>query len=292
MRVRACGVSFVDLLLARGDYQVRPPLPLILGSEFSGVVDAVGSGPEPSIQPGDAVCGVRQGAWAEFVCLPAQRAHRLADPERGAEAAVVCSAYSTALYALRDRGRLRAGETLLVLGAAGAVGHAAVQLGRAMGARVIAGASSAPKRAAAANAGAHETFDSGSGWKDTVKTLAGPGGVDVCFDPVGGAATDTAFRTLGWDGRHLMIGFAGGEIGSLKTNLPIVKGATMVGVDLRQFGQKFPDRAVALQRECVDLFDQRRIQPNLRAVLPVAHFDEAAQMAQERGGCGRVLFTF
>jgi NADPH2:quinone reductase len=292
VRVQAAGISFVDLLLARGEYQLRPPLPFVAGSEFSGVVDAIGPDTPTPLRVGDPVCGVRQGAWAELVCVPAERVHLRTRKDGEAEAAVVTSAYSTSLYSLRERGALRAGETLLVLGASGAVGHAAVQLGRWMGARVIAGASTAAKQQAARAAGAHEVFDSGGDWKDAVKRLAGPGGVDVCFDPVGGAATDIGFRTLGWEGRHLMVGFAGGEIPALKANLAIVKGASLVGVDVRQFGQKQPERAAAIQRECVALFNAGDVQPLVRAVLPVERFDEAARLASERGACGRVLFTF
>jgi NADPH2:quinone reductase len=292
VRVRAAGISFVDLLLARGEYQLRPPLPFVAGSEFSGVVDAIGPGVVTTLRTGDAVCGVRQGAWAEFVCVPAQRVHPSRGDAGGVAAAVVTAAYSTALYSLRDRGSLREGETLLVLGASGGVGHAAVQLGRLMGAKVIAGASSEAKRAAVLAAGAHETFDSRGDWKETVKQLAGPKGVDVCFDPVGGPATDMAFRTLGWEGRHLMVGFASGEIPALKANLASVKGAALIGVDARQFGLKQPDRAAALQRECVDLYNDGKIAPAVRAVLPVERFDEAARLAGERGASGRVLFTF
>ncbi len=179
-----------------------------------------------------------------------------------------------------------------VLGAAGAVGHAAIQLGRWMGARVIAGASTQAKRDAAHLAGAHDTFDTTTDWKDTVKASASGKGVNVCFDPVGGTATETAFRTLGWEGRHLMVGFANGEIPSLKANLAILKGASLVGVDMRQFGFMQPAQAAAIQRECVDLFNEGTIRPFIRAVLPVSRITEAAEMASERGAFGRVLFNF
>lgn len=292
VRVRAAGISFVDLLLARGQYQLRPPVPFVAGSEFSGVVDAIGPSTVTGLQVGDAVCGVRQGAWAEFTCVPADRVHPLRAGASGVHAAVAASPYSTALYSLRERGSLREGETLLVLGASGGVGHAAVQLGRWMGARVIAGASSAAKREAARAAGAHETFDSSVDWKDAVKALAGPGGVDVCFDPVGGAATDMGFRTLGWEGRHLVVGFASGDIPALKANLTIVKGAALIGVDARQFGAKQPQRAAAIQRECVELFNAGTVAPVVRDVLPLERFEEAAQLAGDRGASGRVVFTF
>ena len=143
VRVHACGISFVDLLVARGGYQVRPAPPFIPGSEFSGVVDAIGPGTATDLKPGDRVCGTRQGAWAEWVCVPAASAFVLAPDAPFIDAAVLFAPYGTALYALRERGHLRDGETLLVLGATGSVGHAAVQIGKLLGARVIAVASTA-----------------------------------------------------------------------------------------------------------------------------------------------------
>lgn len=292
IRVQACGISYVDLLLARGAYQVRPPPPFVPGSEYSGVVDAVGTGTDTHLAPGDPVCGTRQGAWAEYICVPAARVQALPAGIDPALAAVASASAYTALYGLRERGALKAGDTLLVLGAAGAVGHAAVQIGLALGARVLALASSEAKRAAARDAGADAVIDGGGDWKEQVKRLAGPGGVDVVFDPVGGPATDATFRTLGWGGRHLMVGFAGGEIGALKTNLAIVKGAALLGVDVRQFGEREPARAATLLRECVGWFAEGRVRPLVRRVLPVERFDEAAALAQEREGVGRVVITF
>ncbi|WP_082525062.1 NADPH:quinone oxidoreductase family protein [Pseudorhodoferax sp. Leaf274] len=292
VRVQASGISYVDLLLARGAYQVRPTPPFIPGSEYAGVVDAIGPDTETGLVPGDLVCGTRQGAWAEYVCAPASRVHELPPGTDPALASVATASAYTALYALRERGGIRAGDTLLVLGAAGAVGHAAVQIGKQLGARVLALASTDAKRAAVRAAGADAVIDSGSDWKDMVKRQAGPRGVDLVFDPVGGAATDTAFRTLGWGGRHLMIGFAGGEIGALKTNLSIVKGAALVGVDVRQYGEREPGRADALLRECIRWFAEGRICPVLRCVLPVACFAQAAEHAQDRNGIGRVVITF
>lgn len=292
VRVHACGVSYVDLLLARGAYQVRPAPPFIPGSEYAGVVDAIGPDTETGLVPGDLVCGTRQGAWAEYLCVPAPRVHALPPGTDMALACVALASVYTALYALRTRGGLQSGDTLLVLGAAGAVGHAAVQIGKQLGARVLALASTDAKRAAVRAAGADAVIDSGGDWKEAVKSQAGARGVDLVFDPVGGTATDTAFRTLGWGGRHLMIGFAGGEIGALKTNLAIVKGAALVGVDVRQFGEREPERAETLSRECVAWFADGRIRPVLRRAWPVERFAQAAEDAQDRSGIGRVVITF
>ena len=293
VRVAACGISFVDLLLARGGYQVRPEPPFVPGSEFCGVVDAIGSDTVTPLAVGDLVCGTRQGAWAEAICVAADRAHRLPADAARTEAAVLVAPYATALHALQDRAHLAAGETVLVLGASGSVGHAAVQLARLAGARVIAAASSPAKRAAAAAAGAEATVDSSAAdWKDAVKALAGRHGIDVVVDTVGGEATDTAFRTLGWGGRHLMVGFAGGQIGTLKTNLAIVKGAALIGVDFRQAGERDPARAAALREQVVALYARGEIQPVVHSVLPVGHFAEAAALTQDRATIGRVVFRF
>ena len=293
VRVAACGISFVDLLLARGGYQVRPEPPFVPGSEFCGIVDAIGTDTRTPLAIGDLVCGTRQGAWAEAICIAADRAHRLPADASRTEAAVLAAPYATALHALQDRAHLAAGETVLVLGASGSVGHAAVQLARLAGARVIAAASSAAKRAAATAAGAEATVDSSAAdWKDAVKALAGRQGVDVVVDTVGGEATDAAFRTLGWGGRHLMVGFAGGQIGTLKTNLAIVKGASLIGVDFRQAGERDPARAAALREQVVSMYARGEIRPVVHSVLPVTRFAEAAALTQDRATIGRVVFRF
>ncbi len=292
VRVDAAGISFVDLLVARGGYQVRANPPFTPGSEFSGVVDAIGAQAVTTLKVGDRVCSSGPGAWAEFLCADARALVALPAGASAVDTAVIVMPYATALHGLRDRGQLQAGETLLVLGAAGSVGHAAVQLGRLMGARVLAGASSAARRDAALAAGAHEVVDTGSdGWKDRVKALAGSDGVDVVFDPVGGAATDTAFRTLGWTGRHLMVGFASGSIGALKTNLSIVKGASLVGVDIRQLGEREPARLATLRQEVVGLYLAGTIRPPVAAVLPLERHAEATALVQDRGTVGRVLLS-
>lgn len=292
VHVHACGISFVDLLLARGGYQVRPPTPFVPGSEFSGVVEAIGPDTVTDLKLGDRVCGTRQGAWAESICVPTSSVFGVADDASLIDSAVLIAPYGTALYALRERGQLRAGETLLVLGATGSVGHAAVQIGKLLGARVIAAASSASKRAAALAAGADEVVDSAGDWKDAVKQLAAPRGVDVVLDTVGGDATDAAFRTLGWGGRHLMVGFASGSIHALKSNLALVKGASLIGVDFRQSGERDGLLAHEVKRDAVAMFRARRIRPLVSHVLPLARFEDATALVGDRGCFGRVVFTF
>jgi NADPH2:quinone reductase len=291
VHVGACGVSFFDMLISRGGYQWRPPLPFVVGSEFAGVVDALGNGAEGSFAVGDRVCGSTSiGAWTQRLCVPVNAIHLVAPQASIEEAAVLCMPYGTSLYALRERGRLQPGETVLVLGATGSVGHAAVQLARALGARVIGAVTGAAKRAAALEAGAQEVVDlADEGWKDRVKALAGSRGVDVVFDPVGGALMDTAFRTLGWGGRHLVVGFAGGQIGSLRGNLTIVKGASLVGVDIRQFRERDPDAAGRLLHDIAALHQDGRIAPRIAARFPLERHAEAFALAQDRQTLGRVL---
>ena len=291
VRMQASGISFVDLLLTRGEYQMRPPLPFIGGSEFAGVVDALGPAIEASVNLGDRVSGaISGGAWAQYLCVPAANLHHVGASVPIDEAAVLNVPYGTALYALRNRGQLQRGETVLVLGASGGVGHAAVQLAKMLGARVFAAASSAAKRDSALDAGADEVLDAGdlTTWKESVKALA-PQGVDLVLDPVGGEITDLAFRTLGWGGRHLMVGFAGGQIGALRSNLAIVKGASLVGVDIRQFGEREPAKFRALMADVTALHREGHIRPRIAATFPLEQFSQAATQALARDTVGRIL---
>ncbi len=291
VRVQACGISYFDLLIARGGYQWRPGLPFTVGSEFAGVVEALGPGSGGTLAAGDRVGGsVSIGAWTQQLCVPASALHKVALLAALDEAAVLFMPYGTALYALRERGGLQPGETLLVLGATGTVGAAALQLGRVLGARVIGAATGAAKCAAVLAAGADAVVDlAQADWKDQVKALAGPNGVDVVADPVGGSATDTAFRTLGWGGRHLVLGFASGQIGSLRGNLAIVKGGALVGVDLRQFRERQPDAARQLMQDVAALHRDGHIRPLITARWPLDRHAQACAQAGDRATVGRVL---
>jgi len=289
VRIEAAGISYVNMLVAKGGYQVKATPPFIPGSEFSGVVDAVAPGAE--LKVGDRVCGIGQGVWAQYACFPTEQLHKLAETEDLAQASVLQAAYGTALYGLRERGHLAAGETLLVPGAGGGVGYAAVQVGKALGARVIALASTAAKRQALQAAGADAVVDSTGHWKDEVKVLAGQRGVDVVFDPVGDHVTDTAFRTLGWGGRHLMVGFAGGDVPLLKANLSILKGASLVGVDYRQFGEREAGKRCRLEREVLAMWRAGKAAPLVTHAVPLARFGEAIALALDRATVGRVVLT-
>jgi NADPH2:quinone reductase len=288
--IRAAGVNFVDILTAGGGYQIKPPLPFIPGTEFAGVIDAVGEG--VSIRAvGQRVCASGFGdGFAEYAVRPAEATLVIPDGMDFADGATFRVSTATAAHALVQRGRLQAGESVLVLGAAGAVGLAAIQLAKALGARVIASASSDAKRALALASGADEAIDNAAeDWRDRVKAFAGAKGVDVVVDPVGGAATERAFRRLGWNGRHLVIGFAAGEIPRLPTNLALLKGAQLVGVDIRQFGLYEPEASAANLALILDLHAQGKLRPVISERRPLADFREAMERTAAGAVAGRIV---
>lgn len=288
--VYVAGVSYVTALVAAGRYQVKPPLPFIPGGEFAGVVAAVGPG-VTGFTVGDRVLGAGfGGGFAEAATIPAASALHIPAGMSFETAAVFRVAYGTAYHALVQRADLKPGETLLVLGAAGAVGEAAIQVGKALGARVIGSGSTEDKRRAAAAAGADDILDSHAlDWRDQVKKLTGGRGVDVVFDPVGGAITERAFRSLGWRGRHLVVGFAAGSIPALPTNLALLKGAALVGVDYRQFRGFEPEQETANMKALFDLHSRGRLNPTIGRVYPFREFAAALRAASENGPPGRIL---
>jgi NADPH2:quinone reductase len=289
--IRASGISYVDVLTAAGDYQVKPPTPFIPGSECAGIVEAIGAN-VTQWSLGDAVVASAWGGlFATHATLDASRLRPMPDGLSFAEAAVFPVSTVTAWHALVDRGQLAAGETLLVLGAGGATGYAAVQLGKHLGARVIASASSDAKRALAMGGGADAVVDArAEDWRDQVKAANGGRGVDVVFDPVGGSATDPAFRTLAWKGRHLIIGFPGG-IAALRTNLPLLKGASLVGVDIRQFGLFEPEKDAANRAACFALASQGLLKPAIARTYPLEDFAAAMTDAATGTSAGRIVLT-
>ena len=287
--IRAAGISYVDVLTAEGRYQVKPPLPFVPGSEAAGVIEELGQG-VAGLAVGQRVSVSGWGGlFAQQAVVSARTVRPIPDAIDFAEAAVFPVSYATAWHALVDRGQLRAGETLLVLGAGGATGHAAVQVGKHLGARVIASASSEAKRALALAGGADVAVEArAEDWRDQVKAANGGKPVDVVFDPVGGDATDPAFRCLGWGGRHLVIGFPGG-IAALRTNLPLLKGASLVGVDIRQFGELLPDQSEAQRAELFRLAAIGALRPAIAARYPLDRFCEAMAAAAGGQSAGRVV---
>jgi NADPH2:quinone reductase len=290
VRVRAAAINFPDLLMTRGDYQLKPELPFVSGLEFAGEVDAVGEG-VTVWSPGDAVAGGnRFGAMAEYCVVPAQALR--AKPERlnWDEAAAYPVAYLTAYVALVRCARVEPGEWVLVHGAAGGVGLATVDLAKALGARVIAVASSAEKRAAIARLyGPDAVIDGAPGFRETVKELTGGAGADVIFDPVGGDIFDESTRCIAFGGRLLVIGFASGRIPEVSVNMPLIKGFSVVGVRAGEYGRRFPERGAENVAAIDALAAGGKIRPHVHASLDLADWRKGLAMLERREVVGKVV---
>jgi NADPH2:quinone reductase len=289
VRVAAVGVGYVDALVALGRYQVKPPLPHIPGAEISGVVDALGEG-VGGLAVGDRVLAMASRGFAEFALAPAATTLRLPVPLSFEAGAALPLNALTALHGLADRGALKAGETLLVLGAAGGVGIAAVQIGALMGARVIAAASTPEKRAFALAHGAAAAIDTApEGWRERLKSALAEAPLKVIFDPVCGPLFEPAFRSLGWGGRHLVAGFVGGPIPALGANLTLMKGAALTGVDVRQFMLFEAPRARAHLETLIGWAGEGRLVPPVGRVFGWSDFGAALDFALSGQGLGKTV---
>jgi NADPH2:quinone reductase len=287
VRVRAASVNFPDLLMCQGKYQFKPEPPFIPGIDFAGEVAALGEG-VAGLSIGQAVMGgARLGGFAAFLAAPAAALDPVPHGWSYAEAAAYPAAALTAYVALVRRGRLTAGETLLVHGAAGGVGLAAVKLGRALGARVIACASSPDKRAFLEGLGVEAALPS-SGFREAVLAMTHGVGAQVVFDPVGGDVFDESLRVTAFDGRLLVIGFASGRIGIVPSNIPLIKGFSIVGVRAGEYGRRFPERGRENRASILELAQDQRMRPHLHAVLPLAQGVEALKILQSRQAIGKV----
>lgn len=289
LRIAACGIGYVDALESLGRYQVKPPLPHVPGQEVSGWVEAVGEGVD-SVAVGDRVIAQIHGGLAELAVAPANTVTRIPANMNFAQAAGFKINYLTVLHALRDRANLQAGETLLVIGAAGGVGSAAVQVGKCLGAKVIAVASSAEKRAFVHELGADAVIDSSSeNFRDQVKELCDQKGPNVVFDPVCGPLFEPAFRSLTWGGRHLVVGFAGGPIPSLRANLPLLKGASLVGVDVRQFQIYQAEKGATHVQELLAWVADGQLAPPIGKVFAFDEFAAALEFGLSGKGLGKTV---
>ncbi len=289
--IKVAGISYVDVLTAHGEYQFKPALPFIPGSEYAGIVEAVGEGVS-RFAVGDRVFGSSMGGiLAEAGNFGAANVNHVPDTMPMETAAIFAVNYLTAWHALVDRARARRGEILLVLGAAGGTGFAAVQVGKYLGMRVIASASSAEKRSAALAGGADTAVVTGAeDWRDQVQAAAGDKPVDIVFDPVGGDATTLAFRTLGYDGRHLVVGFPAG-IAALKTNLPLLKSASLIGVHLRHAGIERPDLIAASRAAVLEMAQQGAVSPAIAARYPIEDYARAMAEAFAGKAAGRIVLV-
>ncbi len=290
--IKAAGLNFPDLLCVRGQYQFKPPLPFVPGSEGAGVVTGLGDEVE-GLAVGDRVCfNGLTGAFAESVALPAGAATRIPDAMGFEQAAGLTIVYGTSYYALKQRAALKSGDTLLVLGAAGGVGLSAVELGAAMGARVIAAASSDEKLDVARAHGAQEGINyTSEDLKTRIKELTGGAGANVIYDPVGGDLAEAAFRGVAWDGCYLVIGFAAGPIPKLPLNLPLLKGASVVGVFWGSWTKREPAAHAQNMQELFDLFEKGAIEPHVAGTYTLDRFLEAFDEISGRRVIGKVILT-
>ena len=291
VKVDACGVNFLDALIVQGKYQVRPPLPFSPGGEVAGTVLRTGEG-VTSVSVGDAVLAAATfGGFAEQAVFP--HSHVVPIPPDADRIALAAAsiAYGTALHGLEDRGTLAPGETLLVLGASGGVGIAAIHVGKMLGARVIAAASTEAKRAICLEQGADAVIDyTRADWRDALKAEA-PRGVDVVFDAVGGPYAETAIRSLAWRGRHLVIGFAHGEIPAPALNLVMLKGAASIGVFWGGLVQRQPAVAASMLARVLSMIADGRLKPMVAATYTLDRATEALDALLGRRAVGKLVVT-
>ncbi|HEY1954916.1 MAG TPA: NADPH:quinone oxidoreductase family protein [Polyangiaceae bacterium] len=290
--VRAAGLNFPDVLLTRGKYQFKPAPPFSPGGEGAGVVSAVGAGVS-EFSPGDRVAFTTiYGAFAERVVLPAMALVKLPDAVSFEIGAVTLLTYLTDMHALVDRAALRAGETLLVLGAAGGVGVAAIQIGKMLGAKVITAASSDEKLAFCKENGADSTVNyAREDLKERVKALTDGAGANVIFDPVGGAYSEPALRAIAWEGRYLVVGFAAGDIPKVPLNLALLKGCQIVGVFWGQFAMREPAKNRAHAERVLAAVAEGKLAPRIDATFPFARAAEALERMEQRKVLGKIVLV-
>jgi NADPH:quinone reductase len=290
VRIKAAALNFFDTLIIAGKYQHKPPFPFSPAAEFAGVVEGVGSG-VTEVARGDRVMGnIGWGAAREAVVVPAQALVKIPDTLDFDHAAGLTVTYATTLYALRERGALKPGETLVVLGASGGTGLAAVEIGKIMGARVIACASSDEKLDFARAHGADTTVNYATeDLRNALRTLGGERGIDVVYDPVGGPCTEPAVRSLGWEGRYLVVGFAAGEIPKLPLNLVLLKSCDIRGVLWGSWIRREPAAQHALMTQIVAWCAQGKLSVHVHAVYPLAEIATAMKAIADRKVMGKIV---
>lgn len=290
--VHAIAANFPDLLIVGGKYQLKPPFPFIPGIEVSGVVDAVGvdSG---DFQPGDRVMArLDLGGFAEYVCAPGRTVERMPEKMSFVDAAGFLVGYGTSFHGLVDRGNLGVGEYLLVLGATGGVGLTAVELGKRIGAVVIAAGGSDEKLAVAREYGADHLINyTRENIRERVKELTGGHGADVVYDPVGGDATDQAIRAMAWGARFLVVGFSSGRIAEIPANRCLIKNASAIGVFWGPYAERNPDAAQEVYRRLLTMYANDMLRPKVSRVLPFEKAREALMALSDRSVVGRTVVT-
>jgi NADPH:quinone reductase len=292
LKIEAASLNFPDLLIVQNKYQMKPELPFVPGSEYAGVVEAVGEG-VTHLKVGQSVaCLSGTGGFGTHTLAPAKLCMPLPAGFPAVDAAAFIMTYATSHHALVDRAALKAGETVLVLGAAGGVGTAAIQIAKAMGAKVIAAASTDEKCALCKTLGADATINySTENLREALKTLTEGKGPDVIYDPVGGEFAEPAFRSIAWRGRYLVVGFAGGPIPTLPLNLPLLKGASLVGVFWGDFARREPQANAAMMAELAQWYGQGKIKPVIDCTMPMADLKAAYAHMGSRGVKGKLVMV-
>jgi NADPH:quinone reductase len=290
--VKACGVNFPDTLIIQGKYQFKPPMPFSPGSEVAGIVKEVGEG-VTGISVGDhVIASTGWGGFAEEVVVSANKIIPMPAGLDFTIASAFVLTYGTAYHALKDRAQIQPGETLLVLGAAGGVGIAAIEIGKQLGARMIAAASSDEKLEVCRQHGASEVINyTSQDLRERIKEITGGQGIDVIFDPVGGSYTEPALRSMAWKGRFLVIGFAGGEIPRIPLNLPLLKGFSIVGIFWGSFTEHEPQRSAQNLQELMRWLSQGILKPHISATYPLEQASDALYDMLNRKVLGKAVLV-
>jgi NADPH2:quinone reductase len=292
LKIEAASLNFPDLLIVQNKYQMKPELPFVPGSEYAGTIEAVGEG-VTHLKVGQSVaCLSGTGGFGTHTLAPAKLCMPLPPGFPAVDAAAFIMTYATSHHALVDRAALKAGETVLVLGAAGGVGTAAIQIAKAMGAKVIAAASTDEKCALCKTLGADATINySTENLRDALKMLTEGKGPDVIYDPVGGEFAEPAFRSIAWRGRYLVVGFAGGPIPALPLNLPLLKGGSLVGVFWGDYARREPQANAAMMAKLAQWYGQGKIKPVIDSTMPMADLKAAYAHMGSRGVKGKLVMV-
>ena len=292
IRIEAASLNFPDLLIVQNKYQMKPDLPFVPGSEYAGVIDAVGEG-VTHLKVGQSVaCLSGTGGFGTHTLAPAKLCMPLPPGFPAVDAAAFIMIYATSHHALMDRAALKAGETVFILGAAGGVGTAAIQIAKAAGARVIAAASNDEKCALCKSLGADETINyTTQNMREVLKTLTEGKGPDIIYDPVGGDFAEPAFRSIAWRGRYLVVGFAAGPIPALPFNLALLKGASIVGVFWGDFARREPQANAAMMAELAQWYAQGKIKPVIDRTMPMHELKAAYAHMGSRGVMGKLVMV-
>jgi len=292
IRIQAASLNFPDLLIVQNKYQMKPALPFVPGSEYAGVIEAVGSDVK-HLKAGQTVaCLSGTGGFATHTLAPAKLCLPLTPSFNAVDAAAFIMIYATSYHALVDRAELQAGETVLILGAAGGVGSSAIQIAKAVGAKVIAAASTDEKCALCRQLGADEVINYTNGdFREQIKALTQGKGPDVIYDPVGGEFSEPAFRSIAWRGRYLVVGFAAGPIPALPWNLALLKGASIVGVFWGDFAKREPQKNAEMMVTLTDWYEHKKIKPFIDSTMPMDQLMQAYERMNSRAVQGKLVMV-